>query len=268
MLALRVLSAAVAIPLLVVLIRFAPLWLFSAFILALVLTAQWELYRMFTGVGSAADRGLGLLLGVMVVLAFAFGGPPRPLLVPLALSLAVAGSLAMGLARARGQRPEWTGTALTLLGVCYCAWLLAHVIWLWTLPGGRNLTLLLLGVTWCGETAAYFVGRRWGRVKLAPRVSPAKTVEGAVAQVLGSIAAALVGAAAAVVSPVHAVGIGLTLGTVGQVGDLAESLLKRSAATKDAGGLVPGHGGLLDRLDSLLFNVPALYYYVKLFLHG
>lgn len=223
---------------------------------------------MFTSVGVAADRGLGLLLGAAVVLAFAFGGPPRPLLVPLALSLAVAGCLAVGLARPAGPGPDWAGIALTLLGVCYCAWLLAHAIWLWALPGGRELTLLLLGVTWCGESAAYFVGRRWGRAKLAPRVSPAKTVEGALAQVVASVGAALLGAWAAVVSPPHAVGIGLTLGVVGQVGDLAESFLKRSAETKDTGSLVPGHGGLLDRLDSLLFNVPALYYYVKLLLYG
>ena len=262
------LSAAVAIPLLIVVIRFAPPWLFVGFVLALVLVAQWELYRMFAGVGVVADRGLGLLLGALVVLAFAFGGPSRPLLAPLALSLAVAASLAGGLIRPAGPGPDWAGMALTFLGISYCAWLLAHAIWLRALPGGRDLTLLVLGVTWCGESAAYFVGRGWGRLRLAPRISPAKTVEGAVAQVVGSIVAALLGAWAAVVSLPHAVGIGLTLGVVGQAGDLAESFLKRSAATKDTGNLVPGHGGLLDRLDSLLFNVPALYYYVKLFLHG
>lgn len=260
-------SAVIAIPALVGIIWAAPGWLFVAFVLVLILWAQWELYRMFAGVGVAAARGPGFLLGGLVGLAFAFGGTPRPWLVPLALSLAVAGCLALGVRRASGSDLGWTGIALTLLGICYCAWLLGHAIWLRELPWGRRLTVFALGVTWCGETAAYFVGRRWGRHKLAPRISPAKTVEGAVAQVVASCAAAV--AAAVWMLPVdqgHALGMGLLLGVVGQVGDLAESFLKRSAGAKDAGALLPGHGGLLDRLDSLLFNVPALYYYVSVFM--
>jgi phosphatidate cytidylyltransferase len=267
-LAQRVLTAVVGIPLLVVLVTFGPSWLYAAVILALVLVGQWELYRMFARVGVVADIGPGLALGALVVLAFA-GDGSRGWLVPLALSLAVVGCLVVGLIRPAGPGPQWAGVALTLLGVCYCAWLLGHAIWLRALPHGVALTFVLLGVTWVGETAAFFVGGRWGRVKLAPRISPAKTVEGAVAQVVASVAATLVVAWAAPVAPLtsllHALGIGLTLGVVGQVGDLAESYLKRSAATKDASGILPGHGGLLDRLDSLLFNGPALYYYVKLF---
>ena len=240
------LSAVVAIPLLVGVIGVAPGWLYAAFVLALILRAQWELYRMFGAAGVDAARGPGFVLGSLVGLAFAFGGAPRPWLVSLALSLAVAGCLALGLARTAGPGRDWAGLALTLLGICYCAWLLGHAMWLRQLPGGGRLTLFGLGVTWCGETAAYFVGRHWGRVKLAPRVSPAKTVEGAVAQVIASLAAALVGAPFVAIEAGHAVGIGLVLGVVGQVGDLAESFLKRSAGTKDAGSLLPGHGGLLD----------------------
>lgn len=268
MLAQRILSAVVAVPLLVAIITFAPRWLFVGFVLVLVLVAQWELYRMFVRVGVLAKSGPGLLLGGAVVLAFAVGGAERAWPVSLALSLAVAGCLALGLHRAAGPGLDWAGVALTLLGICYCAWLLGHAIWLRSLPGGGALTLLVLGITWCGESAAYFVGRRWGRHKLAPRISPAKTVEGAAAQVVASIGAALLAAwvlPLAAVTPIHGLGIGLTLGVLGQVGDLAESFLKRSAETKDAGSWLPGHGGLLDRLDSLLFNVPALYYYVNFF---
>jgi phosphatidate cytidylyltransferase len=220
---------------------------------------------MFARVGVAADRAPGVLFGAVVVIAFAADGVARPWAVPLALSLAVAGCLALGLAHADAG-PDWTRVGLTLLGVCYCAWLLGHAVWLRGRPDGPGLTLLALAVTWCGETAAYVVGRRWGRRPLAPRVSPAKTVEGALAQVVVSVAAACLGIWAEVLSAAHALTIGLVLGVTGQVGDLVESFLKRSAQTKDAGGLVPGHGGLLDRLDSLLFNVPALYYYSKVFL--
>jgi phosphatidate cytidylyltransferase len=159
--------------------------------------------------------------------------------------------------------------ALLLLGVCYCAWLLGHAIWLRALPGGAGLTFLLLAVTWSGESAAYFVGRAWGRHGLAPRISPAKTLEGAAAQLAVSVVIALIGARLLEIAWVHGLGIGCVLGIVGQLGDLAESFLKRNVAAKDAGRIVPGHGGLLDRLDSLLFNVPALYYYLKVFLsHG
>jgi len=262
----RVLSAVVAIPLLAGLTWLAPAWLFVALILGLALTAQWELYRMFAVAGVKAARGPAFVLGGAVVLAFALGGATRPWLVPLALSLAVAGCLALGLRHPAGAGIDWAGVALTLLGICYCSWLLGHAIWLRELPRGRELTLLVLAVTWCGESAAYFVGRRWGRRKLASRISPAKTVEGAAAQVVASLGVALVATPGLAVELWHAVGIGLMLGVVGQVGDLAESFLKRSAGTKDAGGWLPGHGGLLDRLDSLLFNIPALYYYVTVLL--
>src|SRR5262249_27216155 len=183
----RVATAVVAIPLVVMTIALGPSWLYAGLILALVLVGQWELYRMFARVGVRADAGSGLVLGGLVVLAFAFGGTTRPWLVPLALSLAVAGTLALGLRRVVGPRLDSAGIALTLLGICYCAWLLGHAIWLRALPHGAGLTLFVLGVTWSGETAAYFVGRRWGRRKLAPQVSPGKTIEGGVAQVVASV---------------------------------------------------------------------------------
>jgi phosphatidate cytidylyltransferase len=258
-LAQRVLSALVGIPLLAALVAWGPTWLFTLLVLALVVGAQIELYRMFGAAGVEADRAAGLVLGVLVVLAFAAG---RPVLLPLALSVAVIVVVALGIRRDATAEHAWTGLTLTLLGVCYCAWLLGHAIWLRALPGGRALTLFALGVTWCGESAAFFVGRRFGRHPLAPRVSPGKTVEGALAQLIATSAAALAGAPLVALSLGEAAVIGLVLGALGQLGDLGESFLKRSAGAKDAGRLIPGHGGVLDRLDSLLFNVPALYYWL------
>ena len=266
MLSQRVLTAVLLVPVLVGIVLWVPGWLYAAVLLALTLGAQAELYAMFAQVGVVADRVTGLILGALVVLAFTLGGMTRPWLVPLALSLAVGGCLALGLRRPGGPGPDWAGTALTLLGVCYCAWLLGHAVWLRELPDGPALTLFALGVTWCGESGAYFVGRRFGARRLAPRISPGKTVEGAAAQVLVSALAAVASGWALAIPRGHALAMGVLLGVVGQVGDLAESSLKRSARTKDAGSLLPGHGGLLDRLDSLLFNLPALYYYVRVFL--
>src|SRR5262249_15288913 len=128
--------------------------------------------------------------------------------------------------------------------------------------------LLLIWVTWLGETAAYLIGSTVGRRLLAPVISPKKTMEGAIAQLLVSIAAALAAQAlffGATLSRRDAGVVGALLGVVGQLGDLAESALKRSAGAKDSGSLMPGHGGMLDRIDSLLFNTPVLFYYAS---HG
>jgi phosphatidate cytidylyltransferase len=258
-LAQRLLSALVGIPTVIALVVWGPAWLYTAVVLLLALGAQLELYRMFAGAGIEADQGAGLVLGALVVLAFAAS---QPVLLPLALSVSVIVAVALGLRRAAPAEGAWAGVTLTLLGICYCAWLLGHAIWLRALPGGRALTLYGAGITWCGETAAYFVGRRLGRRRLAPRVSPGKTVEGGVAQLIVSVVAAIVGAPLVGLPIAEAVPIGVLLGVVGQIGDLSESFLKRSAGAKDASRLIPGHGGLLDRLDSLLFNVPALYYWL------
>ena len=259
MLAQRLLSALVGIPTVIALVLWGPVWLYTAVVLFLALGSQLELYRMFAGAGIEADQAAGLALGALVVLAFA---ARQPVLLPLALSLAVIVTVALGLRRDAYIDRAWTGVSLTLLGVCYCAWLLGHAIWLRALPRGPALTIYGAGVTWCGESAAYFVGRRLGRHPLAPRLSPGKTVEGGVAQMIVSTLAGIAGAPVVRLPLAEGAAIGVLLGAVGQIGDLSESFLKRSAGAKDAGRLIPGHGGLLDRLDSLLFNIPALYYWL------
>jgi phosphatidate cytidylyltransferase len=145
----------------------------------------------------------------------------------------------------------------------YVNWLLGHAILLHALPAGASLVLFLVGVTWVGETVAYVVGSTVGRRRLAPVISPRKTVEGAAAQLIASVAAGVLLAAWLLPGcPVPwALGAGGLLGVVGQVGDLAESVIKRSVSLKDTGALIPGHGGVLDRIDSLLFNAPLLYVY-------
>jgi phosphatidate cytidylyltransferase len=118
-----------------------------------------------------------------------------------------------------------------------------------------------------GDSLAYFIGRRFGRKKLAPQLSPGKTVEGGCAYVAGSIAAAIVGGAflASELSALELVLIGLGAGILGQVGDLFESWIKRAFSVKDSGQLLPGHGGLLDRLDSLIFPAVFATAYLRVF---
>jgi len=131
---------------------------------------------------------------------------------------------------------------------------------------GAVLIALPLSVTWFGDSCAYFAGKRWGRNKLSPSVSPGKTVEGGVAGLLGAAFAGVVvslvglnGVPGLAVGPVAAGAIGLVLGAGAQVGDLAESVLKREAGVKDSGTLLPGHGGALDRFDALFYTIPLSY---------
>jgi phosphatidate cytidylyltransferase len=126
-------------------------------------------------------------------------------------------------------------------------------------PRGLAWLLIILLAAWIGDTFAYIVGRTWGRQKLAPHISPAKTVEGSAGGLVGSAAIGAIGMAlfGLGISTVAGLGFGLVLGVVGQTGDLAESWLKRQVGAKDSGNLIPGHGGVLDRIDTLLFTLPT-----------
>lgn len=127
-------------------------------------------------------------------------------------------------------------------------------------PRGLAWSLLVVLATWVGDSAAYLTGRALGRHKLAPRISPGKTVEGAIGGLVGSMLMGSLVVAASGLAPwwLGAI-VGATIGVVGQIGDLSESLLKRQAGVKDSGSLIPGHGGMLDRIDALLFAFPIAY---------
>ncbi len=169
-----------------------------------------------------------------------------------------------------------THMAVTVFGVMYVGWLGSHLVMLRELPAlrgapdlvGAQLVFFAALVTWAADTGAYLAGISLGRHPLAPRISPKKTREGALG---GLVAAALVGwlcarGFAGFITPLAGALLGLTAGVVGQLGDLVESLIKRDAGTKDTAELIPGHGGVLDRFDSLLFTVPVLYYWFRLFI--
>jgi phosphatidate cytidylyltransferase len=253
----RVASAAVLIPLVVWLTIGGPAWLCHGLVIALAAATAWELGRMFERAGRATHRWLDSVLAALVTASFVVSGGT-------VAALTVAVLIALAVPVWRGTSPSTDASTVTLLAVTYCGWLLGHAILVRELPGGGALVLLLLGITWAGDSAAYFVGSTLGRHKLAPVVSPNKTIEGSVAQVIATVIAAIILRPwlAPGWSPAFAVVVGALIGVIGQIGDLAESVIKRTLGTKDTGGLIPGHGGLLDRLDSLLFNFPAFYYLV------
>jgi phosphatidate cytidylyltransferase len=261
----RLASTLVLLPVFLVIVIKAPAFVFSALVVAFSARALWELTRMLEHAGRPVQRRLGVLAGVGLTASFAASRVLDPLLLPV-LVLTVAACVIVAAPVFRGT-PAIEPAANTLLAVLYVGWLLGFGILLHqTSPHGDELVLFVVGVTWVGETAAYVVGSTLGRHPLAPVVSPKKTVEGAVAQVLASVATAAALAAWLLpgCSTGAMLGAGAVLGVVGQVGDLAESVIKRTVGIKDTGAVIPGHGGVLDRIDSLLFNLPAFYYVARL----
>lgn len=250
----RVASTVLLVPVVIWVVAAGPGVLLQLVVVLVGAATAWELARLFAQAGRPAAPRFTALAGAAVTASFAIPGAPIAV-----LAFVVMATLA--LAVWRPGAPSSEASLVTVLAVGYVAWLLGHLLLLQAQPGGRRLILFLLAVTWAGETAAYAAGTLAGRHKLAPRVSPGKTIEGAVAQVVASMAAAwaLAGLGPPWSAP-QAVALGALLGVVGQVGDLAESVIKRSVGAKDTGGVIPGHGGFLDRLDGLLFNAPALYY--------
>jgi phosphatidate cytidylyltransferase len=254
----RVLSTVVLLPIFLAIVMLGPVSLFGTTVVLIGAAGQWEFTGMFERAGIRTRRVLGLVGGIVVTASFALPVSER-----VAFTTVLLVVLAAALWRPRGERIAWEPLAITVFGICYVNWLLGYGFWLRDLPFGKEWVLLLIWVTWLGETAAYLVGSSVGRHPLAPVISPKKTIEGAVAQLCVSILAAIVGQAwfFSALPREHAVVVGALLGAVGQVGDLVESALKRSVGTKDTGHLIPGHGGMLDRVDSLLFNTPVLFYY-------
>ncbi len=239
-----------------------------------------EFTRMGRKLGHRPSLAAGVLAGLMIMLHFFLLGLHATDPLPLWLALALAGAAIHfgALLFERDLDSALTSQALTWLGALYLGLGLGFQVKLFmftesTLPNtGGRLILALYLIVWMGDSAAYFVGSLLGRHKLAPRVSPKKTWEGAGGNLLGNLAAAFLIKATACPqwTVVDAAAIGLLLGVVGQLGDLVESTWKRSAHVKDSnmGGIaIPGHGGMLDRIDSLVFAAPALYAYVH-YIHG
>jgi phosphatidate cytidylyltransferase len=255
----RLITAAVALPLLAAGVIFLPPW-GLALILGLVAAAgQWELYRMHFPKNLPGAAWVALAGGVLVVAATPSGQGPTAL---------AAAALAVPLVRMLSGRAHATALAETgvlALGLLYVAFLLSHVAALHAAPHGVRWVFYLLLVTWTGDATAYWVGSRFGQRRLT-EISPGKTVEGTLGGIGASVLAAYLGMTFAPgLSALDPLWLGLGLGVLAVLGDLTESLFKRGAGIKDSGTLFPGHGGVLDKLDSFLFTAPALFYYLSAF---
>jgi phosphatidate cytidylyltransferase len=264
----RILTAAVLVPVLLAVIKLAPPWAFNAVFAVGIALGALEAYRMLQQDG----RRPFVILGVLATLAIAwsFGGLPPQVPARFPLVGLVGLTWLAALALRPDPRAMFAAVSDALVPVIAVGLPLSFLVALRAVsdPLGEDLLLLLIVAVAFGDTAAFYVGSRFGRRRLAPSVSPKKSWEGA----LGGIAGALGGALLASFwfyqrLPVgHAVVLGVLLGALGILGDLSESMLKRAVGAKDASRLLPGHGGLLDRMDSLLLSAPALYGYWYAFL--
>lgn len=263
-LARRVATAVVVLPLLLAAFFLGPPLLAAGIAAVAVVIGLGEFFGLMKARGLAPFPVPGVVL-----LAAIFVEVARPV-VPASLWPAVAlVILASLLPRGTDFATTVPSAALTLLGAAYLGSLGGSVAALRLLhpdTDGAWRLVLLLAIVMGSDTAAFFAGNAIGRHKLAPGISPGKTIEGAVGALLGGVAAAASVRSLGLpsVPMAHALLLGLAVSVLGIAGDLVESLLKRWAGVKDSGALFPGHGGMLDRLDSVLFGAPVLYYYFAL----
>lgn len=237
-------------------------WIYFVVMVLLALLGLAEYYRITKPYRPVALAGI---VSVLLMLYFGWWGTPTGVLGALALGLA----LAFVMVSWGGPRPGVTARmAVTAMGPLWVGLGFACLLMMRRLPEGMSLVLIVLFGTWAGDTFAYFVGRYFGSTPMAPRLSPKKTWEGFAGGLLGTVIAVILIAllAGAVrpdtpgVSSSQALLIGLVIAVVGPIGDLFESLIKRDVQVKDAGRFLPGHGGVLDRFDALIFSSVAIFF--------
>jgi phosphatidate cytidylyltransferase len=293
----RVLTALVLIPVVLLLVFKAPLWLFAVAVAGIIVLALHEYLNIAEAAQIKPFHWLTYAMALLLMYLFWTAFVPRPrqflayspsaawwlpfLLYPVVFGIALVfrKDLKAGLAAA----------AVSGFGVLYIAGSLGLLLAFRADPFQNILILFVLFSVWGGDTAAYYVGRAIGKNKLAPVVSPNKSWEGAIASVVASVAVAFLvfhfheqldswfsphktfftKLLEVNVSAAHVIGLGVVTNIAAQFGDLFESALKRGAGVKDSGTLLPGHGGILDRIDALLFAIPVVWYYANLtgFLH-
>ncbi|MCL0104795.1 phosphatidate cytidylyltransferase [Dehalococcoidia bacterium] len=256
----RVITSLAFVPVLLAAVWFSNPWLSIVVALAALL-GTFEFYRLSSLAGWQPFTFLGTLFVLLFILN-AHSGDVRT--TPFLISGVVILSLIRLLWCADKER-AFTNWAWTMAAIFYIGWTMSHFVLLRGLEDGRSWVLVVLLVTFASDTSAFLVGRAWGRKRMLPAISPGKTWEGAVGGIIGAMIAL------AILHPILGLDkigyggliiLGFLISIFAQLGDLAGSMLKRTAGVKEAGKLMPGHGGLLDRLDSLIFTVVLVYYYV------
>jgi len=272
----RARSAAILVPPLLIALWFGEPWI-SAVVVLVVLLAAVEAFRLLTAAGHASFPTLGAVLAMVVAL----GDSVRPVGGGSGLLLLAVGLVLVGVAGLTRPDPrEGLAAMMTTVFAAAYVGLLGYVSRLadagpavdasaalgWLGAGRAWILILILGV-WTYDTAAFFVGSRFGRRHFIPHISPGKTLEGVAGGLVGAVIVTALLVAGVGQSLLGGAILGLVIGLAAQAGDLAESMLKRAAGAKESGRLIPGHGGMLDRVDSFLFAAPVAFLYVSAVFH-
>lgn len=260
----RILATVLFVPIFYLLVRYLPSVVFFGLVTVAGLLAVGEFYRLFSSEG---PWPLGMAIGCTAT-ASLLCSAQWPTLVSdrTVLLLTVLIVTCLPLASHLDLRRAVMQSGMLVTGVLYVGLTLSCLLFTRALPEGEFLIFFVVLVTWAGDTGAYLGGKMFGRHSLAPIVSPKKTIEGLAGGLILALGLALASRFWFLpsFSITDCIILGLLLTVAGMLGDLAESAMKRSVAAKDSGALIPGHGGMLDRLDSLLFTAPCFYYYVSL----
>ena len=255
----RIWTGILTLPPLVFLIAVGP----SEVLVLLVLVATFfglrEFYNLALPHSKPIERGVGMVLGLFLPVLVSCGEMKW---IPLFFVFSLLVLSVLYMVTSRNLSSTISSIGMSLFGVLYIGFLLSYILLIRKGVDGKEWVFFLIATVWAGDLSAYLVGTAFGRRKLYPKISPNKTFEGLGGAMVGSVIMALAFSALFLPSLGRwgVIFLGLGLGLFGQIGDFIESMLKRSAQVKDSGSLIPGHGGMLDRLDSLLFTAPFLHY--------
>jgi phosphatidate cytidylyltransferase len=284
----RVATAAVLIPFVVAVVLFASNTVVAIVTAAVTILALWEYFALGNAIGHRAYRFWTLFCAVLVTINWVHPGgvgrilplpstdlneirfqlipdPSEPLRVISSLLIFIFGITCLTLWTRRPLVESLPAAGISSSALLLVAFPLSFSVALHALPhNGPKFLLFALVLTWAGDTTAYFVGRGVGKHPLAPHISPKKTWEGSIGSMFGSLLVAYVFSHWIHLPLIHLLIMAVLGNIAGQMGDLLESAYKRSAGVKDSGGLLPGHGGILDRIDALILCIPVIWYYLVL----
>lgn len=263
MLRTRVLSAVLGIPLILFVLYFKGLYLYL-FVAAISIVGLFEYYRAMSNININTNKMFGYITVMIYYLMFLMPITfDRPGFI-VAFSVMVLFTIEI-----ITQKHNITEISITLMGIVYIPFLFSHLLFIEKLRYGSIIIWLPFLTAWFADTFAYFVGVYMGRVKLCPKISPKKTVEGFFGGIIGSvvfsaISGLIINSFGIDIKIIHFVITGFLCAIASVLGDLAASYIKRYTGIKDFGNIIPGHGGILDRFDSILFTIPVIYYYFVL----
>jgi len=247
---------------------FLPNWIFCLMAVFFIGFSLYEFFSIVEKKGVFVYKYFGTVTGIIIPVAiYLHLGGGYANLEPFFIVIACLFTFVLQFTRRDNAKDHLTSSAVTLFALFYISWFLSFFIKIKYLPDGAQLVAFLIVVTKINDVGAYFIGKKFGKHALIPRISPRKTKEGAIGGLVLSVLTAFgLSLFLEKIPFVHAIVLGFLLGVIGQVGDLAESLFKRDFDVKDASERLPGLGGVLDVIDSLLFTAPIFYFYLKIFI--